>query len=247
MFKKTLKQNKGFVPSVIARPACRQAGVLRRGNLVTDRLLRLPRNDEQERKVFDARLVRGFTMIELLVSISVFAVIVAIVSGIFITSLRSNRTSVALITANSDGQLALEQMTRMIRKGNKEDFIVSKVDSDGADTLNYDELAYKCISFIYDGKFITYRWDKAGRKLESNIVSISSGPPNCNTDDGIFNEIISENLRVDFADFKMSGQGDSYPLITIVLRVGAKKTLITSSQAFINLQTSVSPRGDWRY
>ena len=75
----------------------------------------------------------GFTMIELLVSISVFAVVVAIVSGIFIASLRSNRTSVALISANSDGQLAMEQMTRMIRKGKK--FILDEVDTNNEHKL----------------------------------------------------------------------------------------------------------------
>ncbi len=61
--------------------------------------------------------VRGFTMIELLVAISVFTVIITITSGIFIASLRSHRTSIALISANSDAQLTLEQMARMIRKG----------------------------------------------------------------------------------------------------------------------------------
>ena len=191
--------------------------------------------------------VRGFTMIELLVSISVFAVIVAIVSGIFITSLRSNRTSVALITANSDGQLALEQMIRMIRKGDGKSFIVEEVKDNNDPASNYDDLKYKCIRFTYSGKYITYRWNKDGKKLESNIVP--NLPPNCNSaTEGIFKGIISDNLRVDFADFKIIGQGNSYPLITIGLRVGAKKTLITSGgQAFINLQTSVSPRSDYRY
>ena len=186
-------------------------------------------------------------MIELLVSISVFAVVVAIVSGIFIASLRSNRTSVALISANSDGQLAMEQMTRMIRKG--KNFILDEVDTNNEHKL---EIIYKCLQFNYgeDEKFITYRWNKKGKKLEVSIVD--NNPLNCNDSGGggikVFNEIISENLRVDFANFRIIGQGNSYPLITIVLRVGAKKTLVTSGgQAFINLQTSVSSRSDGRY
>ena len=189
-------------------------------------------------------------MIELLISISVFAVIVAVVSGVFITSLRSNRTSLALISANSDGQLAMEQMTRMIRKG--QNFTVEEVDANNDFTPDYNELKYKCLRFRYEyaGKFITYRWNKDGKKLEASIVD--SDPLNCNGSGGngteVFNEIVSENLRVDFANFRIVGQGGSFPLITIVLRVGAKNTLVTSGgQAFINLQTSVSPRNDDRY
>lgn len=190
----------------------------------------------------------GFTMIELLISVAVFSVIVAIVSGIFITSLRSNRTSVALITANSDGQLALEQMIRMIRKG--EGFLVK-----------YNTENYKCIRFTYSGKFITYRWNKVNKKLESNIVP--NRPPDCDsTDDSIFNGIISENLKVEYMDFRMRckngvqcpitsddwySSNTRFPKITIVLRVGAKKIPIISDRAFINLQTSVSPRSDGRY
>lgn len=188
----------------------------------------------------------GFTMIELLISVAVFSVIVAIVSGIFITSLRSNRTSVALITANSDGQLALEQMVRMVRKGDGKTFIVENVDSNNNFTLDDEQLKYKCIRFVYSGKYITYRWDKANKKLESSIVP--NLPPDCNSAPGVFNGIISENLRVDFANFRIVGQGKTFPLITVVLRVGAKNTLVTSGgQAFINLQTSVSPRSDHRY
>ncbi|MHB9019504.1 MAG: PilW family protein [Minisyncoccota bacterium] len=191
----------------------------------------------------------GFTMIELLVSISVFAIIVAIVSGIFITSLRSNRTSISLISANSDGQLALEQMTRMIRKGQGSSFLVEEVDINNSPTLDPIELKYKCLRFTYGGKFITYRWDKDGKKLEVSIVE--NLPLRCNDSGGgskVFNEIISENLRADFVDFRIIGRGEKYPLITIVLRVGAKKTLITSGgQSFINLQTSISPRSDNRY
>ena len=196
-------------------------------------------------------------MIELLVSISVFSVIVAIVSGIFITSLRSNRTSLALISANSDGQLALEQMTRMIRKGI--DFKVDKVDFDD-NPVTYDQLKYKCLSFEYGDKFITYRWNKPGPnkankfeygKLEVRIAD--SGSLKCSglgdIAPAVFNEIISQNLKVDFADFRIVGQsvGDPFPLITIVLRVGDKKVPIISDRAFINLQTSVSARQDGRY
>ena len=168
-------------------------------------------------------------------------------SGIFISSLRSNRTSVSLISANRDGQLALEQMTRMIRKGEGESFLVKDTDN------------YKCIKFTYHGNFITYRWDKINKKLESNIVSQLS--PECDAPSSAFNGIIGENLKVEYMDFRIECKNGAqcpiindwydsnirFPKITIILRIGAKKTPIISSQAFINLQTTVSPRVTGRY
>ncbi len=198
----------------------------------------------QKRQAFDARLVRGFTMIELLVAISVFSVVIAIVSGIFVYSLRTNRTAVALISANNDASLTLDQMARMIRKGAGSTF---------ANETAYDQggvIAYKCLKFQYKGNYITYRWNVANRTLEwssraMGYATCDSGVPD------VFTSIVSENLRVEYANFRIdSGVGfkyRDYPKITILLRIGTKNTQISESRVpFNNLQTSVSPRSDFR-
>lgn len=60
---------------------------------------------------------KGFTMVELLVSMSLFVIVISITSGVFIRSLRTQRVSVALIAANSNVGLAIEQMAREMRTG----------------------------------------------------------------------------------------------------------------------------------
>jgi type II secretory pathway pseudopilin PulG len=182
-------------------------------------------------------------MIELLVAISVFSVIVSVVSGIFIASLRSNRTAIALISANNDASLTLDQISRMVRKGVGSSF--------GNETIFKDaDVAFKCLKFQYKDNYITYRWNVAEKTLEWN--SRSAGYISCDTAIAdAFTGIVSENLRVEYANFLIDrGAGakyQEYPKITIFLRVGTKGTEISEAKVpFNNLQITVSPRNDFR-
>lgn len=59
----------------------------------------------------------GFTIIELLVAMSIFMILITIATGAFIQALRSERRLVALMSVNNNVGLTLEQMTREIRTG----------------------------------------------------------------------------------------------------------------------------------
>lgn len=61
----------------------------------------------------------GFTIIELLVAMSIFVILTTIVAGAFIQSLRSERRLVALMSVSNNVGLTLEQITREIRTGYK--------------------------------------------------------------------------------------------------------------------------------
>lgn len=60
---------------------------------------------------------RGFTIIELVVSIGVFSILVTLAVGSIARSLRTQRQLSAMIAANTNVSLALEQMAREIRTG----------------------------------------------------------------------------------------------------------------------------------
>ncbi|MDP2629315.1 MAG: type II secretion system protein [Candidatus Harrisonbacteria bacterium] len=58
---------------------------------------------------------KGFTIVELLVAITIFSMVMAIASNLFIRSLRAQRSVVSLIAVNDNVSLALERMARNIR------------------------------------------------------------------------------------------------------------------------------------
>lgn len=59
----------------------------------------------------------GFTLVELLISTAIFAILIGIASGAFIRGLRSQRAITSLIASNDNLSIALEQMIREIRTG----------------------------------------------------------------------------------------------------------------------------------
>lgn len=197
---------------------------------------------KEKHKAFNARLVRGFTMIELLIAIAVFSIIIGVVSGIFISSLRTSRTTLALISANTDGELALDKMSRLIRKGWGDSFFIPTSNSSN-----------NCLSFRYgdnnNSGYVTYRWNSAKKTLEANH-NLNGYFPSCDSPESSdFSEMVSANLRVDFAVFeKNTTVSQEFPKITIVLRIGTKNTQLSDTRVpFTNLQTTISPRYDRRY
>lgn len=68
---------------------------------------------------FDKIIMRnaGFTLVELLVSVALFSMVVAVASGGFIQALRTQRNLVALMAVNDSASLTLEQMAREMRTG----------------------------------------------------------------------------------------------------------------------------------
>ncbi|MEK7187246.1 MAG: type II secretion system protein [Patescibacteria group bacterium] len=66
---------------------------------------------------FSCSEVGGFTLIETLVSVALFATVFSVGVGAFVGALRAQRQVQALVAANSNASLAIEQMAREIRTG----------------------------------------------------------------------------------------------------------------------------------
>jgi prepilin-type N-terminal cleavage/methylation domain-containing protein len=159
---------------------------------------------------------KGFTLIELLVAMVLFVSIVSIVSAIFVTSIRAERQVTALIAANDNTFLALEQMAREMRIGR----IFNVPSSSDIDFFNaHGEHVY----YHYDGASIT-------RSLEGPVVGAQ--------------KITAENVNI--GSFKIisqgTGQNDGEPSrITLVLSVGANNAPDLAG-IFTNIQTTVVVR-----
>ena len=102
---------------------------------------------------------KGFTMIELLVAMGLFVVVMGIASTVFIQSLRTQRSIVALMAANDNASLSIEQMMREIRIGSN-----FRTNSDQTELV-----------FVSQRKGnIIYRWNKDEETIERNGVALTS-------------------------------------------------------------------------
>lgn len=164
---------------------------------------------------YDLRAENGFTMIELLITIFLFVTLISIVSGVFVRSLRVQRATVALIAANSNASLALEQIAREIRTGY--DF------SESSGGLNFTNA---------NGDDVVYRLNGTSESLERSRDGGSN-----------FKTITADNVKIkNFVHRLFKGSPpDPYPSrVTISLAVAAAGSSLVNP--VVNLQTTVSAR-----
>ena len=162
---------------------------------------------------------KGFTMVELLVAIASFVIIVSIAVGGFSGALRSQRQSIALLNANYNSSLVLEQMAREIRTGTN--FCINQSIVCSESQLVFTN-AY--------GQNVVYRLNNSG--IEKSIDGGTS-----------FKKITADDVVVDYLKFILNGQtfGDGKQTrITILIGIKSKESSVSGS--VVNLQTTVSPR-----
>ena len=157
---------------------------------------------------------KAFTMVELLVAMSLFVVFVVISTGGFVRALRTQRSIVALIAANDNVSLTIEQMTREIRTGSN--FSLA------GDDLNFSNA---------NNVQVMYRLNGSTNVIERNENGAD------------FKPITATNVRINKLNFYLRGQlaGDGYPpRVTIVINISPNIPTIQNINA--SFQTTVSAR-----
>jgi type II secretory pathway pseudopilin PulG len=154
----------------------------------------------------------GFTIVELLISVSIFIVISTMAVGSLVVIFESNRQTSSLRLALDNANFALNSMTREIRTGRN--FNCGREVCDGDDE----------ISFKFSGDDITYR-----KTPENTIEKQINGNPS--------QPLTTDRYTVDVLRFT---QTDTTPDLISVYMSGTASTgeLDTS----FDLQTSISVR-----
>ena len=191
---------------------------------------------------------KGFTLIEMLVTVGLFAIIITIAVGGFVNAERTQRQVSSLISAQSNVSLALEQMSREIRTGYLfcHDPGVSQYSSRCDDQYSTStptcavvsssdpNSPWTCPSLdFYDanGNEINYSWAD-GALTES----VNSSTPQ---------SITGNTVSVKYLQFQLFGQteGDQWPpRITISIGIAASSTDPAVMNDVFNLETTVSAR-----
>jgi prepilin-type N-terminal cleavage/methylation domain-containing protein len=164
---------------------------------------------------------KGFTIIELLVSIGLFSVVVSLGVGGFTSALRTQRQASSLIAANSNVSLAIEQIMREIRTGSR----FCSAGPCGATELTFTNARNETVTYCF----------------RDNAIERGTGGGGCGSLG--FQKITADNIRVEHLQFYRSGTnaGDGLqPRITIAIGVSSPEAGV--SGGIINLQTTVSSR-----
>lgn len=152
-------------------------------------------------------------MVELLVSMTIFTIIIGVCVTIFITALKNQRILVNLMAVNDNVSQITEQIAREARVGTS--FTTNGVD------LNFTNIRTESI---------TYRLNTTTGALERGV-------------NGSFSPITADNVKVTVFSVVLSGQqaGDTFaPRITLTMTAsGRLKELL---ETYLTLQTTVSAR-----
>lgn len=180
---------------------------------------------------------RGFTLIELIVAIALFSIAIAIAAGGFTNALRTQRQVAALISAQSNASLVLEQVAREVRTG----YLFCHDPNVGTPNL---ACAGPCTvtgqGWTCDG-LLDFR---NAASADVNYV-LKNGALARSENGGTAQPITGENVAVKYLTFRLFGnlEGDHWnPRITILMGVAPSSTDPALATNVLNLETTVSAR-----
>ena len=180
------------------------------------------------------KIKKGFTLVEMLIVVAAFSILITAVIGVFVSSIRTQRYTLASQELLNQTSYAVEYMSRLVRMAKKDinaDCLATPTDNFEETTMGDDD-GLKFLSYHEEGRCLEFFLDNGQVKERRTIIGIG-------TEDL---PLTSENLEVTSLKFYVSGesQSDNYqPRITIVLKARVKNL---EESPEIELQTSVSQR-----
>jgi len=161
---------------------------------------------------------KGFTLVELLVSMTIFLIVMVSVIELFISGIKTQKKTLALQTLSDNTSYAVEYMSRKIRMAKK----------DLTSGCNFESVA--------DGiRFLNYEKEDQWFILDNGQIKEKQG-----SDSG-FTALTSDNFQVNKLSFGLSGecQADNLqPRVTIVMEIRTKEV----EPQILNIQTTISQR-----
>ncbi|MBI2454430.1 MAG: prepilin-type N-terminal cleavage/methylation domain-containing protein [Parcubacteria group bacterium] len=157
---------------------------------------------------------RGFTLVELIVAIAVFATVVTVVSSIFVSSVGSQRKNVNNQDVLDNARYVLETMGRSIRQS-----VIVTGNGTGS-TLTVNHPTKGVTTYVLDNSQVK-------ESVGGNTVALSSS-----------------NVSVQGLTFIVQGNGSTdniQPKVTISISLKNAQGA-ASTESIANLQTTVTPR-----
>lgn len=165
---------------------------------------------------------QGFTLMELLVAMTVFLLVVGLSSGVFLQTLRSQRTITNISESMNNVTITLEQIAREMRTGF--DF-----ENPSSDRIGFRD-GY--------GNYVAYALVSLGENGSGPHAIGRCSEEICGTEDD-FKPVTSSNVEIDGLRFVLKNGRVSLITVAAEVSIDSKRD---EKEASITLQTSVSSR-----
>lgn len=173
-----------------------------------------------------AKSEAGYSLIELMVAIGVFAIVVTVMSGSFAISLRGQGKSATMQNVGDNVRYAMEVMAKEIRMGT--------IKTTAGYVLNSSsDIQFRSNMPNRNGAIIRFYLDNVTHQImfDDDISDALPSEP-----------ITSANIAVSALTFDVSGaSSDSQPRITIVMQAASVGT-VADIETHMDIQTTISPR-----
>jgi type II secretory pathway pseudopilin PulG len=184
---------------------------------------------------------KSFTIIELLISVAIFSIVIAVVSGIFISAQKAQRKTLAVQQVLSQTGYLMEHMSRSIRMAKKDltgECLTAfgakynyETDAVGRDRIRFLNYRNQCQEFFLDSVSNQIRQRESIDNTALNFASSLPLTATSTIEVVSFNIGPSESWRQPPIDFNQ-------PRITLFLEIKAKG----ENQPGIKFQTTISQR-----
>ena len=181
---------------------------------------------------------KGVSLIEMLVAVTVFAITVGAISGIFISAIRSQRRILATQELLDQTSYVLEYMGRALRIARKDAAGSCITVGNNYENPSGDTSKIKFIAIREDGEFC---WEFS-RQLDGTVYRIQERGK-IGTAGETTSFLTSNKLQVNSLKFNLSGESESdtlQPRVTVFLEVLGRGA--TGEKPKIQIQTSTSQR-----
>lgn len=168
---------------------------------------------------------KGFTLIEMMVSVALFSVVLTITLGSVMTIADSNKKARSLMSVTNNLNFAVDSMVRSFKSGVAGEHAVQ------GDCLLTEEINYSnsTSNSGYSKRDVVYCFDEVnGRGQITKTVNGDTVP------------LTSSDVDIDFLEFQERNGANIQPIIVIILEGTVKVSEKISSN--FSIQTSVSQR-----
>lgn len=177
---------------------------------------------------------KGFTLIEMMVAISIFSIIMVMSMGAVISIMDANRKSRSLKSAMNNLNLAVETMSRNVKFGTRWTCNDLEASCVGGVRIMFQD------RFTLNGTLqtVTYQFVENGGlgRIERKIVG---GPNDTNNQ---FESLTSPEIDINSFSLDVSGVGNDNKQPFLIMKVRGVVGVKASNQTQFDLQTAVSQR-----